>query len=170
MPPALPRLLVALAVAVTGCAKPHGPATTENAVAKAAPPVDGLAAASGVELSPLPKKVFGAALTGIEPTPLSTLLHNADDFNKKTLRTEGVVSAVCKSMGCWMELADDSRMLHVRMAGHSFFVPKNASGHHAMVEGTVFRPAASDCTEEAEALTGKTAKVELEATGVVFVD
>ena len=88
----------------------------------------------------------------------------------KTVRTEGVVSAVCKSMGCWMEIADPAGQAHIKMAGHSFFVPRDASGHRAVVQGTVLRPSHDECSEEAKQQTGAVAKIEIEATGVEFLD
>ena len=63
-----------------------------------------------------------------------------------------------------MELEDASGSAHVRMHGHTFFVPKTAPGHLARVQATlVKKPAggADDC-EEGKA----SAKVELDATGV----
>ena len=48
-----------------------------------------------------------------------------------------MVSAVCQSMGCWMQITDTSGKAHIKMAGHSFFVPKESSGHRAMVQGKV---------------------------------
>ena len=156
--------LLALALALGSCTTRSEPAPAPSAVAEATP------SAQRGPLVPLAQKQFGAPLTETETTPLDALLRDSGKFAKKTIRTEGVVSAVCKSMGCWMELGDDSGLVHVRMAGHAFFVPKNASGHRAAVQGIVLPPSNSECTEEAKAQTGKTAKVELEATGVSFID
>jgi hypothetical protein len=66
-----------------------------------------------------------------------------------------------------MEISDESGAAHVRMSGHSFFVPKSASGRRAIVEGTVLpKPDNGECEQEALEATGKTVKVELDATGV----
>jgi hypothetical protein len=88
------------------------------------------------------------------------------------VRTEGVVSAVCQSMGCWMQLSDAAGQAHIKMAGHSFFVPKDASGHRAIVQGKVISATggSDECAEEAKQATGKIAKIEFEATGVEFID
>src|SRR5438477_3234965 len=74
------------------------------------------------------------------------------EFKGKTIATNGVVTAVCQEMGCWMEIKDDSGLAHIKMHGHKFFVPKTAPGHHARVQATVV--AAKDaegmeCDEEA---------------------
>jgi hypothetical protein len=80
-----------------------------------------------------------------------------------------VVTAVCQEMGCWMEIKDDSGQAHIRMHGHSFFVPKTAPGHHARVQATLVptKESETECTEEAAKQMGHAvAKVELDATGV----
>jgi hypothetical protein len=121
-------------------------------------------------LKPLAQKKFGGAITETSTTTLDALLREPTKFQTKTVRTEGVVSAVCKSMGCWMEITDPAGQAHIKMAGHSFFVPRDASGHHAVVQGTVLRPSHDECSEEAKQQTGAVAKIEIEATGVEFLD
>ena len=81
----------------------------------------------------------------------------------------GIVTAVCQEMGCWMEIKDDLGQAHIRMHGHSFFVPKSASGHHARVQATLVptKDSETECTEEATKQMGHAvAKLELDATGV----
>ena len=80
-------------------------------------------------------------------------------------------------MGCWMEIADDSGQAHIKMAGHSFFVPKDANGHRARIQGKVLPSGTEDtcgskdsCRENAEKDTGRVAKIEIEATGIEFLD
>ncbi len=102
--------------------------------------------------------------------PIISLTNIATDTTKyarTTVKTEGRVTAVCQAMGCWMEIADAKGEAHVRMNGHSFFIPKTASGRRAIVEATVLpRPDNGACEQEAAQATGKVVKVELDATGV----
>jgi hypothetical protein len=126
--------------------------------------------ATVTELSPLPTKKFGTEITEKSSTPLDALMKEPGRFAAKTVRTEGVVSAVCQEMGCWMEISADDGQAHIKMAGHKFFIPRTASGHRAVVQGKVLNDDKDHCAEEAEAQTGKVAKVQLEATGVEFVD
>ena len=68
-----------------------------------------------------------------------------------------------------MEIKDDSGQAHIRMHGHSFFVPKTAPGHHARVQAMLVpsKDENAECTEEAQKQMGHpVAKVELDATGV----
>jgi Domain of unknown function (DUF4920) len=152
-------------LALSACARAPEPGeatqvTPDNAVAQRAVQ----------SIKPLAKKKFGGEITEKTSTALDALLREPARYQAKTVRTEGVVSAVCKSMGCWMEIADATGQAHIRMAGHSFFVPKDASGHRAVVQGTVIRANEDECSEEAKQQTGAVAKIEIEATGVEFVD
>jgi hypothetical protein len=63
------------------------------------------------------------------------------------------------------------------MAGHGFFVPKDSNGHRAVVQGKVLAPEqggscadGDGCRDEATKATGRVASVEIEATGVQFLD
>ena len=162
--------LLLSALTLPACAQ--APAASEAPAVTAAAD-KGVQRASATPIKPLAQKKFGADITEKTSTPLDALLHKPGQFAQKTVRTEGVVSAVCKSMGCWMEIADDSGHAHIKMAGHSFFVPKDSTGHHAVIQGKVLAPVAEakdDCTQEAEQAMGSVAKVEIEATGVEFVD
>lgn len=97
---------------------------------------------------------------------LGDIAKNPETYANRVVSTAGKVTAVCQEMGCWMEMQDESGRAHVRMHGHSFFVPKTASGHSARVQAKVLTSAAGaageDCVEGKSQLT----KVELDATGV----
>jgi hypothetical protein len=65
-----------------------------------------------------------------------------------------------------MEIQDASGQAHVRMHGHSFFVPKTASGRMARVQAKIVKGAGGDddCAEQSG--DHAMAKIELDATGV----
>jgi hypothetical protein len=60
-------------------------------------------------------------------------------YEGKRLIVEGVVERVCQMQGCWMELAPEkgARGVRVAMKDHAFFVPFNAAGLRARVDGTL---------------------------------
>jgi hypothetical protein len=126
--------------------------------------------ANATPLRPLPQRKYGGEITEKESTPLHALVKHPAQFSAKTVRTEGVVVAVCKAKGCWMELSDEAGFAHIKMANHSFFVPRTSTGHRAVIQGRVVNAPKDHCTEEAEEATGAVAKVEIEATAVEFVD
>ena len=111
---------------------------------------------------------LGAPITMTETTALSDVLANPARFSGQTIRTEGTVSAVCQAAGCWMRLVDaNNQQIHVRMHGHSFFIPRNAAGHRVRVQATVLGGVPNGhCEQEANGQTGQQARLELDALGV----
>jgi hypothetical protein len=97
---------------------------------------------------------------------LSEIAKSPSQYKNRVITTGGKVTAVCQAMGCWMELTDDASHAHVRMHGHSFFVPKTASGHVARVQATVLPSDTAECEDSPAPASGALAKVELDATGV----
>jgi hypothetical protein len=166
-----PALLTVLVLSVAACGRaPEADESPAPSVA-AAPDKATPQKADGTTLKPLAKKKFGGEITEKSSVTLTDIVRHPQQFSAKTVRTEGLVSAVCKNKGCWMELADSAGFAHVKMAGHSFFVPRDSAGHRAIIQGKVITmPADDHCSEEAREQTGQVAKVEIEATGVEFVD
>jgi hypothetical protein len=180
---------LALVVIASGCSKSEAPSSAASppptAMAAGAPGdrgggserAPGPQQATAASIKTLEKKNFGAEITEKTAVPLTALVQSSDRYASQTIRTEGTVTAVCQSMGCWMEIGDDTGQAHIKMAGHSFFIPAAANGHRAIVQGKVLSAAEPNacggkdgCREKAEAATGRIAKVEIEATGVEFVD
>lgn len=157
---------------LSACAT-SAPAPAPQATAEAAPPSGaphGVKQATAAGVKPLDKTRFGQPITETATTPLPAIVKDPGQFTNRTVRTEGMVSAVCQSMGCWMQIADTSGKAHIKMAGHSFFVPRESSGHRAVVQGKVMSgPTGAACANDAcgnQELT----QVEIEATGVEFID
>lgn len=83
---------------------------------------------------------FGAAADpSLVTVALDDLLAAPQSFSGRSVKTSGIVHRVCQRMGCWMELRSESseRVVRVPMAGHGFFLPRDAGGKHAVVEGRV---------------------------------
>ena len=79
---------------------------------------------------------FGTADETIESTvPISSL---GESTNR--VAVEGTVFEVCQSKGCWMTLrGSDHAEVLVRFRDYSIFVPRNATGRHAIVWGRAER-------------------------------
>jgi hypothetical protein len=142
--------LAALVVACSqGSAKPVGPSAPPS------PP-------------PKPALVLGDPISAAS-VALSDIAKSPRSYEGHPLATRGTVTAVCQNMGCWMEIQDELGQAHIRMHGHSFFIPKSASGRHARVQATVVPSEdAKECEESpspADPAKGL-ARVELDATGV----
>lgn len=164
----------AVFLAVTGCsADGEGPPrAAAEAPPSAAAPESKVAPKS--EKSVLTQTKFGQPIADAPKAELASIATDPAKFAGQTVQTEGVVKAVCKAAGCWMEIEDASGRAHVKMANHSFYVPKNADGHRARVQGTVQGGAPKDECGAKDSCGGEDngalAKLEIEATGVEFLD
>jgi Domain of unknown function (DUF4920) len=149
------RIFLMLVLAVSACTKASSTSQGDDHAAAAA------TAATHVG-APIAANVPVVALAAVMKDPAA--------YKGKSFVTTGTVTAVCQSMGCWMEIKDDTSEAHIKMAGEKFYVPKTSAGHKARVQGTLVDVAGgedAECAEEAAEQTGKqVAKLQLEATGV----
>ena len=157
------RFVLALFVGLAGCnmGPSAEPSSSTNNTSSAAAPV-ATTTAVGTEKPAATLVKLGQPVT-IETVSLSDIAKNPKAYKGKSIATTGTVKAVCQEQGCWMEIVDAKADANVRMHGHSFFVPKTASGKQAKVQGTVMlMKDGMECDEMAA--TG--AQLQLDATGV----
>jgi hypothetical protein len=70
-----------------------------------------------------------------------------------------------------MEMRDGQTQAHVRMHGHSFFLPRDVNGKRSAMVGTIVAAhPPTECDESARAATGRQAQIEFDATGVEVYD
>ena len=78
---------------------------------------------------------YGKPLTLDKPTPIATLFEKPDTYVGKTVQVKGKITEVCQSMGCWLEIADDSGK-HITFNSHDTIeFPKDSSGKMVVAEG-----------------------------------
>ena len=78
---------------------------------------------------------FGAALTLSSPTGLPQLLAAPERFERRAILLHGVLSDVCQKKGCWTILRQGDEFVRVRFRDYGFFLPKDAAGAEAFIEG-----------------------------------
>jgi hypothetical protein len=109
-------------------------------------PVVLVAMAFGVGLQAETK--FGAGVTLAKATPISELYASPEKFVGKTVRVDGVVTAVCTEMGCWLAIgAADNPDQAVRFqAEHDgkIVFPISLKGQKASAEGVFVKFGAGD--------------------------
>jgi Domain of unknown function (DUF4920) len=93
-------------------------------------------------------QTLGAGVKLSEATPIATLYKSPEQFVGKTIRLDGVVTAVCQEMGCWMALAESAEAketvrFKVDHDGALTF-PIAAKGKRASAEGVFERIDAGD--------------------------
>lgn len=123
---------------------------------------------------------LGAGVTAEKATPIADLYKTPDAFVGKTIRLDGVVTAVCEAMGCWMALAAEGKPDEVVRFkvdhGVGITFPIAAKGKKASAEGTFERIGANDAEAKDAAAEhgghGKAAefgaKYQIKATGAVI--
>ena len=90
---------------------------------------------------------YGTGVTVSQVTPLADVIARPADFEGKTVRVDGVVTAVCTHMGCWMALAPDSGSaaagsttttpLMIKVDDGVIVFPVSAKGRRASAQGVV---------------------------------
>jgi len=89
----------------------------------------------------LEEKKIGGGVTLTQATPIASLVRSPQDYTGKKVRIDGVATAVCESMGCWMAVAESDKKdaptvrLKVEHEGAIVF-PMSAKGKKVSAEGT----------------------------------
>ncbi len=122
-------------------------------------------------------QTYGDGVSLKDTTPLAQVIDKPADFEGKTVRVEGTVTAVCMHMGCWMALTPDAgsntKTMLIKVDDGVIVFPSSVKGKRAAAQGVIERIGAG--TEEQEAAseqarsTGASAPVswQLKATGAL---
>ena len=120
---------------------------------------------------------YGSGVTQEKAVKVADLLAAPDTYLGKTVRVDGVVQAVCQTMGCWIQLGDDENGTGIQFKVDDGVIvfPKDGKGHKASAEGTFEKIAAGDAHEKehAKETSGHAApagapKYRIKATGAVI--
>jgi hypothetical protein len=133
-------------------------------------------AAAGVVVAAQQTKL-GEGVTIAEPTPIKALLEKPADYVGKTVRIDGVATAVCEHMGCWMAVAPESdpkgATVRLKVEDGVIVFPVSAKGKKVSAEGVFEEIGAKDA--EAKEAAGEHGKhdakasktYQLKATGAI---
>jgi hypothetical protein len=80
---------------------------------------------------------FGAGVTLTETTALADILAAPKRYAAGPVVVEGRIADVCQKKGCWTVLTDGKNTVRVRFKDYGFFLPKDALGATALVQGVV---------------------------------
>ncbi len=121
---------------------------------------------------------LGAGVTLKEATSVAALVNHPDQYVGKKVRVDGIVTAVCQEMGCWMAIADqdkaDAPTVRIKVEDGVIVFPASAKGKKVSAEGVFEAIGASDAHgNEAAAENAKkdpkvSAKYQLKGTGAVI--
>jgi hypothetical protein len=118
---------------------------------------------------------FGQAFQLDKRETLATAASRIGDV-EETVQVSGIVEAVCKKKGCWMELKDGDTSAKVFTYAGEFYLPvSTAKGRKAVVEGTLkvktmtkkfAQHLAEDQGEDPSKVTGDERKLVIEAKSI----
>jgi hypothetical protein len=124
---------------------------------------------------------FGDKISADSAVAISELTTLMGDKTELQVKLSATVDAVCQKKGCWMDLkSGDSSTLRVTFKDYGFFVPKDAAGKQAVVQGIAkieetsvadlkeYAKDAGKSTEEIEAIKEPKKELVFEATGVII--
>ena len=120
---------------------------------------------------------IGAGVTLKEATPIADVVKAPKAFVGKTIRIDGVATAVCEAMGCWMAVAESGEKdaptvrLQVEDGGPIAF-PMSAKGKRVSAEG-VFQAVGDEHGKDAAAEHARhdekaSTQYHIKATGAVI--
>ena len=84
---------------------------------------------------------LGAGVTLTEATPISAIVSSPKDYAGKTVRIEGVATAVCQAMGCWLAVSEsdkkDAPTIRLKVDDNGAIkFPMSAKGKKVSAQGT----------------------------------
>jgi hypothetical protein len=81
----------------------------------------------------------GAGIGTAKKVSLAKAMKEPNKYEGKAVLVEGVIVRSCKAEGCWMELAPaaNASSMRVKFKNHAFFIPLDAAGMKAKVEGMI---------------------------------
>ena len=124
---------------------------------------------------------YGAEITADNAVPVASLSQSMVGKDSMDIKVQGEIEEVCQKKGCWMtmQLANGDKM-RIVFKDYEFFVPKDASGKQAVLQGTAKRKTTSvedlkhyaedegKSAEEIAAITQPKEEIEFVAEGVII--
>jgi hypothetical protein len=120
---------------------------------------------------------LGAGVTLSDATSIAALVKSPADYAGKTIRVDGVATAVCEEMGCWMAVAEsdmkDAPTVRLKVEHDGAIVfPMSAKGKKVSAEG-VFEAVGDEHGREAASEHAKqdahaSRQYQIKATGAVI--
>jgi len=127
-------------------------------------------------------EVFGTGVSLESVTPIEQVIDRPAEFEGQTVRVEGVVTAVCAHLGCWMALAPgdapSEKTVLLKVDDGVIVFPIAAKGRRVVAQGVVQRvgtdPEAQEAAAEHSRQTGTGApesaegRWQIKATGALL--
>lgn len=92
-------------------------------------------AQNGAQKTAVKEQYYGDKITSDGAKPVSQLKKLMGNKKELHVKLVGPVVAVCQKKGCWMDLKNGNESIRVTFKDYAFFMPKNAAGSEAIVDG-----------------------------------
>ncbi len=81
---------------------------------------------------------YGAGVDLDKATPVADLLAHPERYDGKIVRVDGVITAVCKKRGCWIQVSDPDtgKGIRIKVEDGVIVFPLESMGHRASAQGT----------------------------------
>lgn len=87
---------------------------------------------------------FGESISKKGATSVKKLPAKMDDAESLDIKLKGTITEVCQAKGCWMTLdMGNDELLRVKFKDYGFFVPKDAAGKTAVIQGVASKETVS---------------------------
>ncbi|MFI5203353.1 MAG: DUF4920 domain-containing protein [Flavobacteriales bacterium] len=85
-------------------------------------------------------QTFGEEITEEGALPVAVVGESLENADSVQIKLTGTIDAVCKVKGCWMTMkVNEDVTMRVKFKDYAFFVPKDASGRTAVVDGWAYK-------------------------------
>ncbi len=79
---------------------------------------------------------FGESITKKGAVSVKKIPGKMEGSSELEIKAKGRITEVCQAKGCWMTLdLGDDELIRVKFKDYGFFVPKDAAGRTAVIEG-----------------------------------
>lgn len=83
---------------------------------------------------------FGDTINEDKVIPGTELMGMMSDKDSAQVKFSATISEVCQKKGCWMDVdLGDGKLLTVRFKDYGFFMPKDAAGRTAIMDGYCYK-------------------------------
>jgi hypothetical protein len=107
---------------------------------------------------------FGDTITGENAVQLSELEKKFEGKDSLPIKLTGKIMDVCQKKGCWMEMdLGNNKSIRVTFKDYAFFVPKDAAGKTAIIDGYAYTDTISVAMQKHYAEDEGKSKAEIEA-------
>lgn len=135
----------------------------------------------GIAVNAQKNDFFGDKINAKGAIDGPTFVRTIEGKDSIATKLEATIQSVCQKKGCWMNVdLGEGKSMMVRFKDYGFFVPMDASGRKAIMEGLAFREVlsvdmlrhyaedAGKSKEEIEKINEPETRLSFEASGVLI--